>query len=224
MQALGSVRRQEEVMKNLFQSSDNLKKKIASLKDHYEWEKKETQELACYLLERFPALLAMDDATRKLDEMMKQKGRKVVDKETLCRFMEECFLTTTLATFKNLLTKYVQQFKEEKALRRDYYKPEAESLKNFHVFGMVKGKILFVREYFDWENEETQELACYLLERFPSLLLTGDLIKIIEGKMEEENQDTVDEALFFQGMEETFLVTATVTFDNFIKGYAQQIK
>jgi hypothetical protein len=222
--ALESVRRQEEVMKNLFQPSDNLKKNIAYLKDHYTWKDKETQDLACYLLERFPALLAMDDATRKLDEMMKQKGREVVNKETLCTFMAECFLTTTLDTFKNLLKKYAQQFKEEKALRRDYYTPEGGSLQNDHVFERVKEKITFVREYYDWENKETQELACYLLERFPSLLLTGDLIKIIEGKMEEENQDTVDEALFFQGMEETFLVTATVTFDSFIKRYAQQIK
>jgi hypothetical protein len=224
MQALRSVRIREEVMKNLFQSSDNLKKKMASFKEHYEWENKETQESACYLLERLSVPLSMDDFTRKLDETMKQECREEVDKKTLWKVMEESFLATTLDTFKKLLKKYVQQCKEGKVINKDYYKPETGSLKNVHVFDKVKEKITFVRECYNWENEETQELACYLLERFPSLLLTGDLIKIVDGKMEEENKNTVDEVLFFQAMEETFLVTATVTFDNLIKRYAQQFK
>jgi len=42
--------------------------------------------------------------------------------------------------------------------------------------------------------------------------------------MKEENKNRVDEALFFQTMEETFLVTATVTLDNLIKRYAQQFQ
>jgi hypothetical protein len=224
VQALGDVGTGEEVMTSIFQSSDNIKKKIAHLKDHYEWKNKETQELACYLLERFPVPLSMEDFSRKLDEKMEQGERELVDKETFCKVMEESYVKATVDTFKNLLKKYVQQFKEEKGLRRDYYTPEGGLLHNEYVFERVKEKIAFVREYYDWEKEETQELACYLLERFPSLLLPGDLITIVDGKLGKENKNTLDEALFFQAMKETFLVTATVTFDSFIKGYAQQIK
>jgi hypothetical protein len=224
VQALGGVRTGEEVMKSLFQSSDSLKKNIASFKEHFEWENKETQEGVCYLLERFPVPLSMEDFTRKLDETMEQGGREVVDKKTLCKVMEESYVSATVDTFKNLRKKYVQQFKEEKVINRDYYKPESGSLHNVHVFNKVKEKITFVKESYDWEKEETQELACYLLERFPSLLLRGNLIKTVDGKLGEENKNTVDEALFFEAMEETFLVTATVTFDSLIKRYAQQIK
>ena len=131
--------------------------------------------------------------------------------------MEENFVSTTVDTFKYLLTKYVQQFKEEKGMDRDYSKPEFGSLPAVPVFDRVREKITFAREYYDWENEATRELASYLLERFPSLLLPGDLIKRVDDKMEEENRNTVDEALLFQAMEETFLVTATVTSDNLKK-------
>jgi len=138
--------------------------------------------------------------------------------------MEESFVSATVSTFKQLLTKYVQQFKEKEVLKGDYYKPGSGSLDAVPVFDRVREKITFVREYYDWENEETQELACYLLERFPSLLLPGDLIKRVDEKMKEENKNRVEEALFFQAMEETFLVTATVTLDNLIKRYAQQFQ
>ena len=224
MQALGGVRTGKEVMKKLLQSSDNRKKKIASFKEHYAWENKETREQAGYLLEQFPAPLSLDEFTRKLDVAMKQEGREVVDKATFCTVMRKSYVTATVDTFKHLRTKYVQQFKEEKVINGDYYIPESGSLDTVHVFDKVKEKITFVREYYDWENEETQELACYLLERFPSLLLPGDLMKRVDEKMKEENKNRVDEALFFQTMEETFLVTATVTLDNLIKRYAQQFQ
>ena len=224
MQALGGVRTGKEVMKKLLQSSDNRKKKIASFKEHYAWENKEIREQAGYLLEQFPAPLSLDEFTRKLDVAMKQDGREVVDKATFCTVMGKSYVTAIVDTFKHLRTKYVQQFKEEKVINGDYYIPESGSLDTVHVFDKVKEKITFVREYYDWENEETQELACYLLERFPSLLLPGDLITIVDGKLGKENKNTLNEALFFQAMKETFLVTATLTFDSFIKGYAQQIK
>lgn len=138
--------------------------------------------------------------------------------------MEESFVGATVETFKHLLTKYVQQFKGEKVINGDYYKPASGSLHSVPVFDRVREKITFVREFYDWENEATRELASYLLERFPSLLLPGDLIRRVNKKMEEESKKKVDEALFFQAMEETFLAIATVTLDNLIKRDAQQFK
>ena len=48
--------------------------------------------------------------------------------------MEKSFLSTTVDTFKCLLTKYVQQFKEEKVRGRDYSKPECKPLPAVPVF------------------------------------------------------------------------------------------
>ena len=81
---------------------------------------------------------------------------------------------------------------------------ETWPLKSVPISEKVREKILFIRAYYEWENEEIQELACYLLERFPSLLLTGDLITLVDEKMEKKNKNTVSETLFFQGMEEIY--------------------
>jgi len=138
--------------------------------------------------------------------------------------IKENFVSATVDTFKHLLTQYAHQFKVEKVINGEHYKPASGSLHGVPVCDRVREKITFVREYYDWENEATRELASYLLERFPSLLLPGDLIRRVDKKMEEESKKKVDEALFLRAMEETFLVTATVTADNPVTRDARQYK
>lgn len=221
----GSNKARKEVSRNVFHLPHDLNKQMTFVKEKYGWRDKETKELADYLLNKLPSHIFMDDFIRLMDEKMKQGNKKKIDETVLCHVIEESLLITTIANFTSLTKKYAHQFKEGRSSNKENYETEMVGLNNIKLPDEYTKKIGFIKERYEWESKETQELTCYLLKRFPIQLLRGDdFIKILDQKIEERNKERINELMLHQVMEESLLTKTIPAYNNIIRRYVQQFK
>ena len=88
-------------------------------------------------------------------------------------------------------------------------------------------KVTALKERYEWADEETEDLAGHLLELMPDPAReTGveALMKELDRKIITEGNDTVDENIFFQALEDTAPSHLAPVMMDSIKRYSQQYK
>ena len=202
--------------------SEKIDKHIELITECYVWKNEEIQERACFFLKRLPSPHFLDDFSSRLDDAMKNKNGKSIDEALFYKIMEESFVTMTTASFDKLLKGSVKQFKEGVSLNHPPNKSAVVQQNTGPFQATSAEKISFIKEHYEWENDDTLELACHLLNRFYIHFLTGDdFIKRLDTILKEVNKSKVDESLLCQAMKDCFSATTTTVFTNLLKTYAQ---
>jgi hypothetical protein len=85
-------------------------------------------------------------------------------------------------------------------------------------------KVTALKERYEWADEETKELAGHLLELMPQPARGSgveELMKALDRKIATEVNDTVDEKIFFQALEDTAPSHLAPVMMDSIKHYTQ---
>jgi hypothetical protein len=88
-------------------------------------------------------------------------------------------------------------------------------------------KITALKERYEWADEETKELAGFLLELMPEPARDRGveaLMNELDEKIEVEGNDKVDEEIFFQALEHTVPSHLAPAMMDSIKQYSQRYK
>ena len=88
-------------------------------------------------------------------------------------------------------------------------------------------KVAAVKERYEWFDEETKELAGYLLELMPEPARGPGMEKLmqeLDRKIADEGNHTVDETIFFQALEETAPSHLAPVMMRSVKHYRQRYK
>jgi hypothetical protein len=83
------------------------------------------------------------------------------------------------------------------------------------------------RNKYKWDNNDTQELASYLMEKMPEQVRDAGIkstMKKLDQKIEKGDQDTVDEGTFLKAIEETLSPKMAPRMMNYIKSYVNEYK
>jgi hypothetical protein len=102
-----------------------------------------------------------------------------------------------------------------------------------HVYGDVPSEDTFLEKIesfkarYEWEDAETRELAGYLLNVTPNPAKDpglDELIKALDRRIKEGDEDTVDEELFYQAIGDTVPPHIAPFMMEHLKDYGQQYK
>jgi hypothetical protein len=92
---------------------------------------------------------------------------------------------------------------------------------------VFRGKITSLKNRYAWADEETEELAGYLLERMPEPVRNRGmeaLMNELDWRISARGKDAVDEEVFFQALESTVPSHLATVMMNSIKQYSQRYK
>ena len=103
----------------------------------------------------------------------------------------------------------------------------SSAMKSYSTEDEFTEKITALKERYEWTDEETKELAGYLLELMPEPARgpgVEALMNELDGKIAVEGNDIVDEEIFFQALENTVPSQLAPVMMGSIKQYSQRYK
>ena len=121
---------------------------------------------------------------------------------------------------KTITEKTIKNSKEQESITssaKESYYPENEFAE----------KITALKERYEWADEETEELAGYLLELMPEPARGPGmeaLMNELDGRIKDEGNNPVDEKIFFQALENTVPSHLAPVMMDSIKQYSQRYK
>jgi hypothetical protein len=199
-------------------TEDTMDKHIAEMKKRCVWGDQQAESRAYTVIKGLPSPHFIDDFRARLERQLQKGGGSHVDETRFYRLMEESFVETGTAAFKQVLTASVKQFKSAARPGRTPHLEYTAYPGSRSFREDLDGTIALIKERYNWESLYTRELAGYLLNRFSIQFLTGDdFIKRLDEALVRENADLLGEKLFCRTMEEHFAATCRAVFKNLMK-------